>query len=693
MKIIFHITAIIALIFGIFNIAYTSDWNSIIIWNNSKLNFNIHSLTNNNINIKNPTLFINWWQREINWYFWINEIGPVKMQNIKVICLTSTNCSLRWVWTNKTIGEINFWKWNFNPKTKNFYWKIETNIWSFELKDIKLDIDFEIKEKNIHANDKATIKLDTNFGDKIIELTVDNIKRYTWVWDSIKNVDLKKVWNYKLKIKADWKIKYFDIKVIPSDIKSISMEKTGSDIASWNWMKIIFKPKDKYWNSITNWTLGVKFNSNVDNIDTEIRKNLNNFFQTSKKISNSSNIVYSIPQAINTKTNIPIKPNWEAIITIKTSSPTSNTWKIKLSKLEYNGNQSNYEWKKFINLIEEKDKNIEFKNPIDVIINDSEEMYPDHNYEMGITLNKKTNSITNEQVILQYKINDRNSTLNSSYKRLLSNQKYQTVNSSNWFLKVIFNKNEKTKNIESILNTQNSTKDEIEVEIKVYTSYMSIGSQKQQKLTITPVTTITKKIYKNIVDPVKLSIEQQQNQRNRLWNNIRKNISYLNRNTTNFDNKNYIIQKEDIIVDKIDKQTYVSMGGDIILNQNISNKNETPLAFIAMNQDWKWWKILIWENVTNLEWVVLIADKIENYNDKNKDKQLYIFGSVFSENACMDIKNKDCLPDLRSWYNGKDNKKSANWEFAKKYKYSTVIIKYNPWLYSNPPIWLSETIN
>lgn len=671
MKKIFRIFVLIYLIFGIFSIANANNYK--IIGENNNLIFNIEAIWNNEFKneVNLPKYFSS--EQKIEWIFWIKNIGPVKMENVKINCLwDKTKCNLQWNWTNYTIWNIDFKKGVFNSINNKFSGIIETNIGNFSLENISLGLDWDLTRKIFIAGENNEITLNNNFGEKTITITFNSVK-YSWKWNKVK-VPLTISGNYTIKVEIDWEIKNFPIIVNPGSIAIIEMKQEWSSYAGWE-KKIIFTPKDKFENIIRTGKIKLEFSSKTSNNQTNL--NLNN---------NWSQIVTSPQNVINNEREVEVK-NWKAEILIKSAVPDDN--KIILKKIFFNW----IEWKNFFG-ISENDKKIFFKNPIEITTK-TEEYYSNEEHELEIKLNKKSTNIKNIKIIVEYatigsssEFKIENSSNNYKYKNTYPERK------SIW-KEINFAGNE-TKIIKSTLETIPSKEKKIKTEINIFAQYTT-NITGQDKIITTLIKTINNDVENNNPENIEnLKDITSESQKAKLWNTVRKNIAYLKRNTTSYDWKNYIISDENIeIWNNIDRETYITTGADIIINENIFNNKDTPIAIIATNSNGKGGNILIAENVTNLEWVVLMADKIKNYNDNKKDKQLYIFGSVFAENSCMD-KNKDCLPKLRENYKrDKNNKKinTAEWEIAEKYPHIKVILQYNPKLYSNPPIGLAEIVN
>lgn len=662
MKKIFHILVFFYLIFGIFGIANAISYK--MIWENDNLIFNIEEIVGfENNNIKIPKYLAN--EQKIEWNFWIKEIWPVKM-NIKIECYTSKICSLKGKWQNSTIWEIDFSGGNFDNNKKIFGGKINTNIWQLSLDKISLGQDWELEKYSFVAG-KLKIKLDKDFGKENIVVTINN-KNYSWTWNTVNITDITKIWKYKAKVEVNWERKNFDITIIPGEIYKIRMEQTWSRFAGWS--KIIkFYPEDKHWNSIKSGKIWIRFQSQASSNKTGI------------DIAESSSIVTSPQNIINNYKTFDV--NSDGYVQVEIKSATISEDEILLSDLRFNGIKWDFK-------INENDKKIKFQNPIQ-ITTDNEEIYPNQEYTLKINLEKIENieNINNVKIIAEYATIDSQNVFEINWNNS-KKYKYKNTDSKRKSIwkELYFGKNTWEKDIISKLNIKEN-EEKIKIEINIFAEYIS-----NNKKIITKIQTINKEIIIIKAEkPNSIRNLTSENNKAKIWNTTRKNINLLKRNINNFDNKNYIISDKNIeLNNNLNKQSYITIGADIIINENISNKDwETPIAIIATNSNEKGGKILISENVTNLEWVVLMADKIENKNDDKKDKQLYIFGSVFADNGCMEEKD-DCLPNLRKNYTGSIDK-SANWEIAKKYKYSKVILQYNPKLISNPPIWLAETIN
>lgn len=88
----------------------------------------------------------------------------------------------------------------------------------------------------------------------------------------------------------------------------------------------------------------------------------------------------------------------------------------------------------------------------------------------------------------------------------------------------------------------------------------------------------------------------------------------------------------------------------------------------------------------------LIAEhRIQNASETDtKKQQLYIFGSVFAENACLD-RNGDCLPMLRENYTGSGVDRSRS-NRAQYFPNTAVIIDYNRKILTDAPPGLENFV-
>lgn len=131
-------------------------------------------------------------------------------------------------------------------------------------------------------------------------------------------------------------------------------------------------------------------------------------------------------------------------------------------------------------------------------------------------------------------------------------------------------------------------------------------------------------------------------------------------------------------------RSYISLGGDIIIDDNINFDTNTPIALIAISRNGQGWNIKISGDVTNIN-ASLVAENNILWNDANKKNQLAIIGSVMANNFCSDISTSDCFENLRQDFDFKNldgySKKSSGFLS----NMNKIIIQYNPAIKTNPP--------
>ena len=169
--------------------------------------------------------------------------------------------------------------------------------------------------------------------------------------------------------------------------------------------------------------------------------------------------------------------------------------------------------------------------------------------------------------------------------------------------------------------------------------------------------------------------------RNDLLNLIRKNIAYLGRNISDFSNKNYEVFERNVQISSHlspQKRTYIAIGGDITIDQNINNTSD-PIAIIALEKDGVGGNIIIKGSVTNLN-TSLIAEK-SILGDTNKKNQLYIKGSIMAENLCSG--QTECFSNIRKEFKWEDP--ASHKAVGQENNPNKIIVEYNPALRLNPP--------
>ncbi len=190
--------------------------------------------------------------------------------------------------------------------------------------------------------------------------------------------------------------------------------------------------------------------------------------------------------------------------------------------------------------------------------------------------------------------------------------------------------------------------------------------------------------------------------RAKLIDSIRKNVAVLSRNRINgYWWTSYIIQNEDFTITWgtfDDKRTIVVIGRNVTISENIGHKDH-PLAIIALADNaGNGGDILINSTVTDID-ASLIA---EHSVHSSGDHQLYIHGSVISENTLGDTAARICpyyvsvscteieaakydFENLRAGFDGTDNTKKAISATAANYPNTPLIIEYDMRVQSDPP--------
>lgn len=148
-------------------------------------------------------------------------------------------------------------------------------------------------------------------------------------------------------------------------------------------------------------------------------------------------------------------------------------------------------------------------------------------------------------------------------------------------------------------------------------------------------------------------ISNPKNIRRNFLNEVSKNVAYLSRNVNDYVKLPYQIENSDYTIDNdsLTKNAYISVGGDIYIKKNIE-KSTRPIAIIALEKNGLGGNIYIDGNVTNINAALVAEKEILSNPGTPKNRQLYIFGSVYAKNACEENTEK-CLWALRSEYDGK----------------------------------------
>ena len=230
-----------------------------------------------------------------------------------------------------------------------------------------------------------------------------------------------------------------------------------------------------------------------------------------------------------------------------------------------------------------------------------------------------------------------------------------------------------------------------------------------------------------------------------LRKNIRSNVSDIINNIAIDNDTNVEYTDRKLIWDKY---IYFDLSNDTdkIINLNVSNLEESktiiikwwnlyltcdtspvkcwtswdnlPGIIVLKDENWNWWKLYIDPEISKIDAIIYLDKSILSYNDPNNwgfweispnnwgtsnvlNKQLYIHGSLFSENTIwwsyladpicpyylgytnniceLDESQKYDLNYLRRWFEDPDNLiDDSLWEYP-------IIIEYNPQLQINPP--------
>ena len=230
-----------------------------------------------------------------------------------------------------------------------------------------------------------------------------------------------------------------------------------------------------------------------------------------------------------------------------------------------------------------------------------------------------------------------------------------------------------------------------------------------------------------------------------LRKNIRSNVSDIINNIAIDNDTNVEYTDRKLIWDKY---IYFDLSNDTdkIINLNVSNLEESktiiikwwnlyltcdtspvkcwtswdnlPGIIVLKDENWNWWKLYIDPEISKIDAIIYLDKSILSYNDPNNwgfweispnnwgtsnvlNKQLYIHGSLFSENTIwwsyladpicpyylgytnniceLDESQKYDLNYLRRWFEDPDDLiDDSLWEYP-------IIIEYNPQLQINPP--------
>lgn len=178
------------------------------------------------------------------------------------------------------------------------------------------------------------------------------------------------------------------------------------------------------------------------------------------------------------------------------------------------------------------------------------------------------------------------------------------------------------------------------------------------------------------------------NIRTRLLNLIEKNIAYLKRNIDSWNAQNYKITDWNITF-STDKQgnirSYISLGGDIIIDEDINFDPSVPVTFIALSRNWSGGNIKISGDVTNINAFLIAEKEISETDGSAKTNQLAIIGSVMASNLCSDENNPECFKNLRKDFDFKNINGNSRKASGFSSNMNKIIIQYNPYIKTNPP--------
>lgn len=650
----------------------------IIVWKNTNLDFS------------KEESFIS--QNKIEGSFEIAGIASkAHFINMQMSNCTKNICQIHGNAYHEVIGNIIIEKDSrniYNKNSKKILGIIKTHIWHFPLSGIGTkNNDIELSTKSYEANHNSIIQINNANSLKHYEISIiyqwEEIQKTINKNNNFTNIDLSLAWNYDFIIteKESWKTINFNniivsSKAIPEKLvsedffakrfcqnKSISWEcPDGSErkwslieypkniIADWERKNILIKLRDKYGNRISpqgqNLSVHLKKTKAFAGIDfsTEWKKE----FQLHK----NSDISFSL------------------IFYQKYSGLLFDHIGLGSKNLTHTLTQ----------------ENLQVSPPISVNILPPNIFYKWWEITVGIQNKKQTPNIQNPEIQVNI-TTPKNITLKPLNSHICTNNGIWLEGSNK--ISCTFQNNKTSDQLRFTVDEKNGDGN-ISGSIDGKIAYTIRGKNFEEKIERTQFSG-------QFEDPGKIignesilkyigNLNSSNNNKAQLWNQIRKNISYLQRNRNNFNDSNYIISRDNInISSQPDKQSYIAIGSDIVIESNITKiQKDKPIALIAISKNGIWGNIIIKNNVTDIEASLLAYENIKNLDEnRNKDSQLYILGSVISKNNCM-TEGADCLPNLRESYKSW-NWKNSNHPIAQKYKWVKVIVEQDYTISKNPP--------
>lgn len=459
----------------------------------------------------------------------------------------------------------------------------------------------------------------------------------------------------------------------------------------WETAQITVKIRDRYGNRINQNTISVEAENSVKNNQT------NSSFPHSE-----ANIVIFSPADKFTGNIGKISArnhSSDYIFSVKSLAPTNEDNVLKISKILYGENT---------NPADIEAKNIIYSPPFSVTENLQNEILNLEETEFNIAVQNYKNTIT-PYIVGRFSIGQSEDNIEIISSHHCRENHLENSPTENTFCRKeifdsysIFGFGGNTQNVKIRPNITNEnqngtleffggyTLEGKKILYKIFEKTFSIKPQESENLTVQSgmIHLHTGNNSGNI------DTQETSNIRQKFLNTIEKNIAYLNRNAHgNFSGKNYEIISGDkeIWADAFStKRSYIILGGDAIIRENILQNASEPLTVIALSRDGVGGNIKIAGDVTNIH-ATLIAEKSILGADDNKKNQLAIIGSIMADNICKDENNDACLGNLRKDFNFADattSKKAKNFERNP----DKIIIQYNPSIQSNPPPGLENFV-
>lgn len=655
----------------------------------------------------------------LTWNFYSKKLGRfISLSWIHMQC-SWTTCQLEGNSVDDVVGTIDFSGVQYDTTTKGFHGNITTTAWNLSMEWIsvsKISIQVSGIASTMTANDAVNIQIipkDTVF--YTIQQNINNIayNSYTTHTGEV-TLDLSVAWTHTITITAKdasasiLGTRTVQITVIPWNIsKTATPTQTANDFCRinppfcpdgntiqwsrvdgpnvgnvWQYISQTLKLRDQYGNKITSGNISITYKNTVK-LDQIKKEWIQNTFAGGNTFE--ATLVGN-----------------DATYTIKSLAPTDESENIlRVQTIQYN-------WQDITNSISLQ--NIIIRKPYSAQIQlPNNSISPNTPLSLQVTANGPTPDlagISDKRIIWKLTVNSF-----IDYFSIDSSPNWVTdwCKANNWEAstntycsspKVPFESTSvfsyegisspTTINARLQLNQKNSVSGKFDAIVSYsldwnIISYLSSSTPFQSQGT----TNIFGMVHPTNGALTSITSASSPKKRNDLLNQIRKNVAYLSRNLWTNQWSNYILVNGDITLDTLNPETraYIAIGGNITLNTNIlSTDKNTPIALIALSKDGVWGKIILNNSVKNIEATLFAEKSIQNSSSTPWDNQLYIVGSVFADNACNE-KNADCLYWLRLNYNWEDSKMATWWE---KYKFTPVIVEYNPNITLNPPPGLAN---